>query len=95
VVISGTDIRSKGWSFMKVAPVVPPNMRRRAMNHDQIAGKWKQLKGEAKVMWGKLTDDELDQAEGQKDKLAGLIQERYGKTKEDAEREVNRFFDRM
>ena len=65
------------------------------MNNDQIAGKWKQLKGEAKIMWGKLTDDELDQAEGQADKLAGLIQERYGKTKAEAESEVRRFFDRV
>lgn len=65
------------------------------MNQDQIAGKWKQLKGEAKIMWGKLTDDELDQAEGQKDKLAGLIQERYGRTKEEAETEVKSFFDRV
>lgn len=64
------------------------------MNNDQIAGKWKQLKGEAKVMWGKLTDDELDQAEGNKDKLAGMVQERYGKTKEDAQREVDDFFSR-
>ena len=63
------------------------------MNQDQIAGKWKQIKGEAKVLWGKLTDDELDRIEGHKDKLAGLVQERYGKTKEEAEREVNRFFD--
>lgn len=65
------------------------------MNQDQIAGKWKQLKGEAKVMWGKLTDDELDQAEGQADKLAGLIQERYGKTREEAQTEVRKFFDRV
>jgi len=64
------------------------------MNQDQIAGKWKQLKGEAKVMWGKLTDDELDIAEGHKDKLAGLIQERYGRTKEEAEREIDSFLDR-
>ena len=64
------------------------------MNNDQIAGKWKQLKGEAKVMWGKLTDDELDIAEGHKDKLAGLIQERYGRTKEEAEREIDSFLDR-
>ena len=65
------------------------------MNNDQIAGKWKQMKGEAKVLWGKLTDDELDQVAGQKDKLAGLIQERYGKTKEEAEREIDRLFDKV
>lgn len=64
------------------------------MNNDQIAGKWKQMKGEAKVMWGKLTDDELDIAEGHKDKLAGMVQERYGRTKEEAQREVDDFFSR-
>ncbi|WP_374641783.1 CsbD family protein [Tabrizicola sp.] len=65
------------------------------MNNDQIAGKWKQMKGEAKIMWGKLTDDELDIAEGHKDKLSGLIQERYGRTRDEAEREVSNFFDRF
>ena len=64
------------------------------MNNDQIAGKWKQMKGEAKIMWGKLTDDELDIAEGHKDKLAGMVQERYGRTKEEAQREVDDFFSR-
>ena len=64
------------------------------MNNDQIAGKWKQIKGEAKVMWGKLTDDELDIAEGHKDKLSGLVQEQYGRTKEEAQREVDDFFSR-
>ena len=64
------------------------------MNTDQIAGKWKQMKGEAKVMWGKLTDDELDIAEGHKDRLSGLIQERYGRTKEEAERGINSFLSR-
>ncbi|MFN4193638.1 MAG: CsbD family protein [Tabrizicola sp.] len=64
------------------------------MNSDQIAGKWKQMKGEAKILWGKLTDDDLDIAEGHMDKLTGKIQERYGKTREEAETEVRRFFER-
>ena len=62
------------------------------MNSDQIEGKWKQLKGEAKIQWGKLTDDDLDVVAGHKDKLADKIQERYGKTKEEAEAEVDRFW---
>ncbi|PTX05322.1 CsbD family protein [Pararhodobacter aggregans] len=62
------------------------------MNNDTIEGKWKQLKGEAKIQWGKLTNDDLDVVEGHKDKLVGKIQERYGKSKEEAEAEVNRFW---
>ena len=62
------------------------------MNSDTIEGKWKQIKGEAKVQWGKLTNDELDVIDGHKDKLVGKIQERYGKSKDEAEAEVNRFW---
>ena len=58
------------------------------MNWDQVQGKWKQLKGEAKTRWGKLTDDDLDVVAGQRDKLVGRIQERYGVAKEQAQREV-------
>ena len=61
------------------------------MNVDQIKGKWEQVKGEAKVQWGKLTDDDLDQVAGNAQKLAGRIQERYGYEKERAEREVDEF----
>ncbi len=63
------------------------------MNNDIAEGKWKQAMGKAKAAWGELTDDELKKAEGRVDRLAGLIQERYGKTREEAEREVRRFFD--
>jgi len=63
------------------------------MNNDIVAGKWKQLTGKAKAAWGELTDDELTRIEGNAEKLSGLIQERYGKTKEEAEKEVRAFFD--
>ncbi|HEX6983822.1 MAG TPA: CsbD family protein [Planctomycetaceae bacterium] len=62
------------------------------MNADIIKGQWKQLKGEAKRRWGMLTDDDLDILEGHRDKLAGRIQERYGYAREEAEREVDEFF---
>jgi uncharacterized protein YjbJ (UPF0337 family) len=54
-------------------------------------GQWKQMKGEAKRRWGKLTDDELDQVEGSFDKLVGRIQERYGYQRDQAEREADEF----
>ena len=59
------------------------------MNWDRIQGNWKQMKGELKTKWGKLTDDEFDMIAGQRDKLVGKIQERYGCTRDEAENQVN------
>jgi uncharacterized protein YjbJ (UPF0337 family) len=60
------------------------------MNSDVFAGKWKQMKGQAKEWWGELTDDDLTRIEGNQDKLIGALQERYGYTKERAEQEIER-----
>ncbi len=65
------------------------------MNWDEIAGKWKQMTGAVKEKWGELTDDEIMMVAGKRDQLAGKIQERYGVTKEEANRQVDEFFDRM
>jgi uncharacterized protein YjbJ (UPF0337 family) len=62
------------------------------MNWDIIQGKWKQLKGDAQTKWGELTDDDLDRAEGDREKLVGVVQERYGIAKDQAEREVDEFY---
>lgn len=59
------------------------------MDNNVVKGKWLQLKGEAKKQWGKLTDDDLDVIDGEKDKLVGKLQERYGHTKDAAEAEYN------
>lgn len=64
------------------------------MNWDQIAGNWKQFKGEIKAQWGKLTDDDLRLAEGHRDKLIGRLQERYGYTKDEAERQLSGWTDK-
>ncbi len=64
------------------------------MNKDIFKGKWNQFKGEAKVQWGKLTDDEWDEIDGNYDKMVGKLQERYGYEKDRAEEEANKFFDR-
>jgi uncharacterized protein YjbJ (UPF0337 family) len=63
------------------------------MNTDIFEGRWKQIKGEAKRVWGKLTDDDLDKAEGNRDKLVGSLQERYGWEKTHAEGEFDRFLE--
>lgn len=65
------------------------------MNWDQVAGKWKELKGQARQKWGDMTDDELDRAAGRREELVGLVQQKYGRTKEDAEREVDDYFHRL
>lgn len=64
-------------------------------NTDEIKGKWKQQIGAAKVAWGKLTDDELLKLEGHQQKLVGLIQVRYAITRDEAEQQVRRFFDKQ
>jgi uncharacterized protein YjbJ (UPF0337 family) len=66
------------------------NIETNPMNQDILAGKWKQMRGELKTWWGKLTDDDFERIGGQKDKLIGLLQERYGYTREQAEQEVER-----
>jgi uncharacterized protein YjbJ (UPF0337 family) len=66
-----------------------------AMNWDQIEGKWTQYKGKAKEAWGGLTDDEFDRVAGKRDQLVGLVQQKYGKAKADAEREVDNWFAKL
>jgi uncharacterized protein YjbJ (UPF0337 family) len=60
------------------------------MNKDILAGKWKQMRGNAKTWWGKLTDDDLDRAAGKYDVLAGLLQEKYGYTRQRADEEIDK-----
>lgn len=64
------------------------------MNEDTLKGQWKQFAGEAKRQWGKLTDDDVTRAEGDAEKLAGSVQERYGVTKEDAAKQVKEWHDK-
>ena len=61
------------------------------MNEDTIKGQWKQLSGNIKRQWGKLTDDDLTRAEGDTEYLTGRVQERYGMARDEAERQVRDF----
>lgn len=65
------------------------------MDSNVFKGKWEQMKGEAKKQWGKLTDDDLDVISGERDKLVGKLQEHYGHTKDDAEREYEKWSSRF
>ncbi len=61
------------------------------INWDQLKGNWTQFKGHVRQQWGKLTDDEIDQIEGQREILIGKLQERYGIAREEAEKQVKDF----
>jgi len=61
------------------------------MNWDQIEGKWKQVKGQARQKWGNLTDDDVDRIDGKREELVGQIQESYGIAREEAEKQVEEF----
>jgi uncharacterized protein YjbJ (UPF0337 family) len=65
------------------------------MNADILKGQWKEIKGEVKQKWGKLTDDDLTQIEGKEEQLLGLLQKRYGYAKEKAEEEYKEFISRF
>lgn len=59
------------------------------MNQDIFEGKWKEMRGQVKEWWGELTDDDLDRADGKKDQFVGLLQKKYGYSKEHAQQEFN------
>ncbi len=61
------------------------------MNEDKIQGQWKQLRGKLKAKWGKLTDDDLAVVEGNREYLAGRLQERYGIARDVVEKELKDF----
>lgn len=85
-----------GAASSPLTPHASPDARNNAggttMNLEQIKGQWKQVKGAAKAQWGRLTDDELTQVEGNAERLVGLVQERYGYAKDQAQKEVDSFF---
>lgn len=65
------------------------------MNWDRIEGNWKQMKGNVKQQWGKLTDDQLDVIAGKREKLSGKIQESYGISKDEADKQVTAWQERQ
>jgi len=83
-----TETRSKLFQLLTY-------LKESIMNWDRIEGNWKQLKGNVKEQWGKLTDDELDVIAGKREHLAGKIQETYGMTKDETEKQISEWQSRM
>lgn len=65
------------------------------MNWDQIESKWKDFKGNVRSEWGKLTGDDLENIKGKRDQLRAKIQERYGIAKDEADKQIQRFLDKL
>jgi uncharacterized protein YjbJ (UPF0337 family) len=89
------EFRSDGCDLTKLRPHQKEFTMNMKVNQDILQGKWKQVKGQAKQQWGKLTDNQLDRIEGRTEELVGLLQEAYGYSRERAHEEVDEFARRM
>ena len=65
------------------------------MNWTRIEGNWKRLRGRIQQQWGKLTDDDVDLIAGRREELIGILQNRYGVARDEAERQVKEFSDSL
>jgi uncharacterized protein YjbJ (UPF0337 family) len=65
------------------------------MNQDTLKGKWHEWKGDAKIKWAQLTDDDIDLVDGNAEKLVGILQQRYGYAKDRAQQEVDAWMNRQ
>ena len=64
------------------------------MNKDIIKGKWKEIKGQLKQQWGKLTDDDIEKMQGNYEELEGVLQKNYGYQKDQAQKEIEAFVEK-
>jgi len=90
VAIGPLQQRMLDWQFRQSGP----EPKEIDMDWNIVEGNWKQFKGKVKTQWGKLTDDHLDVIAGKRDVLAGKIQESYGITKDEAEKQIKEFEER-
>lgn len=65
------------------------------MNKEDFKATWNRVKGEAKEQWANLTDDDIKKIDGKSDKLLATLQEKYGYTKEEAEKHMNSFMNKF
>ncbi len=60
------------------------------MNEQVLKGKWKEIKGRIRTWWGNLTEDDVAKIDGKLETLLGILQQRYGYTRERAVQEVEK-----
>jgi uncharacterized protein YjbJ (UPF0337 family) len=84
----GTLPSLAGW-------ICSSRLEEQQMDWNRVEGNWKEMKGKVKEQWGKLTDDDLDVIAGKQDQLEGRLQQRYGYAKDQAQKEVNTWYDRQ
>lgn len=65
------------------------------MQWDYVEGKWQQLRGKVREQWGQLTNDDFDVIAGKRDQLVGILEQRYGKSRDEVERQVREFENRL
>lgn len=65
------------------------------MDRHHLEATWLQIKGKAQELWGELTGDDVDWIAGRRDQLIGKLEEKYGMTRQEAERQVDEFIDRV
>jgi uncharacterized protein YjbJ (UPF0337 family) len=82
---------SRFWN-RRAKPVVDCPTEEDAMDWNRIEGNWKQVKGSVKQQWGKLTNDDLTQINGSREKLEGIIQERYGIAKDETSKQIDSWY---
>jgi uncharacterized protein YjbJ (UPF0337 family) len=87
--------RGAAFAGQSAADVAAPQLKENLMNWDQIEGKWKEMTGKVQQHWGELSENDIQEAKGDRRELAGKIQHRYGITKDEAERQIDEWSARV
>jgi uncharacterized protein YjbJ (UPF0337 family) len=90
MLLLGTPLAIAWWLEASEAPATGIREHQK-MAIDVLNSNWKEIRAHAKQWWGELTEDDLDEVEGRRDRLIDLLQQRYGHTREEAEVDVERF----
>ena len=62
---------------------------------NKIEGNWKQFTGHVQDKWGELTNDDIDEINGERKVFEGKLQERYGIAQDEASRQIDEWADAL